>query len=324
MDIGSDSIFTACTVGNTEVKDLDAIWFYTFKSSAWQVFHLPVISLVTVLQVSFIVSLLQLVMPLATSYRKEECRGNVRLNEQEISGVGTPFLTGETLSNEDVFLETAEAAQLATVQSIAIPLAKARMQELARENDGAFDEWVKRLEALQRAAGLSTQIIFRVLLSYLGENCLQLYIQSIVFAITCCLMTLAGEDMSDGANRKLQSQQLVSIAVSMVMTCTKLVEAASFFGIAKQAGMINDIAKDSRFGYSCPLFERERMSNMRRIRLAKWCVGIGSVLMISSLILTACKLLAVYRCPSSLWNVTSAFGPTRGCVPLEQLAKALA
>lgn len=306
LDLATDTLFFASAIMSPNQENMDKVYAITFQTQQLESWRIPCPSLQLMMWGAFIVSLLQMVIPLVTIYRQGEhtlCRNGV-------DGRGMSKFTGTIMFNDTVFLAMVEPAQVGTVQTLAITAGRASLLSAP-----PAEEFQGPNKALQRVAELGDQMRGRVALSYVGENCLQLYLQTIVFMIVHFLTLVDGkeEDFATSDNQKV-----ASIVVSTIMTLTKLSEAFGFLRVAADAEKIRDTTGARASGET-----EVDDENLRRVRRSAHIVTAGCAIMVLSLVFTMCKLAAVYHCESSMWNVSSIFNGSFGCLDVAMLEKAL-
>merc|ERR1712062_896841 len=155
----------------------------------------------------------------------------------------------------------------------------------------------------------------RILLSYVGENCVQLYIQSIVLMLYAALSRMDGAQSDSRCRAYLQnlSQTLLSILVSCLMTLVKLSEAQAFFEVANDAMKKSDRKR--------PKEEQKKQddANIARILMSVRIVKSACAVMVISLVMTAAKLVGTSMCESAMWNLLEVFSGDYGCVSVADL-----
>merc|ERR1712050_326231 len=142
---------------------------------------------------------------------------------------------------------------------------------------------------------MSQQLVIRIILSYILENCLQINLQITLLAMQRCVMTVWPTQST------MQAQAWLSIGLSIVTSSLKLLEAKAFFSFA---ATITDMSES--------YMTADDKAALRRFNRNVAVVRVACVVLALSLVYGVCKILAAFLCEHSMWNIT-------GCVDMGDL-----
>lgn len=275
----TDSFFAAVASagGNCpDTKIMVDLWANAWQQSGLGVVGLPVVDFSLIVLAVWVLSFLQMVVPLTTTIRQPYAGDDYGRS---------PSLCGkEDMFNDDKFGELSEAAGLARVQSLAIT---------TRRSTGGTNGPTGKFH--MEALPLSKQMVNRFLLTYIAENALQSNLQSSLFAIN--------RYATDGQGGGWPGvQALGSIVLSLGLCAVKVVEAISFFDFAKYA--------EQKFDDDAGVDEAEAEKKTFAVKVFRRNVLVVRVLVVILLLLLAYalfKLVAAFWCPDSLVNLTGCF-----------------
>jgi len=203
---------------------------------------------------------------------------------------------GERLYDGDVVMLLAGCNGMQTLQSLSVTYKSLRVQTRVQQ-EGDIGP------ALNGALALGQQVVSVFLLSHISETCMQLNIQSTLFAIDRFLR-----------NRKQKQanvQALVSLGIGIATTALKVKEAKSFLDFASE---VLDMARssDPEHIYEGKPNSTRAVALRRRVLFLRTCCA----LMLMCLLYASCKMVAAFVCHDSVWNVT-------GCSDLRHLHSGL-
>jgi hypothetical protein len=197
-------------------------------------------------------------------------------------------LFGDKLNHEDVLRELSN--DMATIQAFSLRLLKLRVQR-------AKEEKCLRTGHLAGVLSLCRQVTARIMFEWIAENSLQMNLQITLLAFQCALSDKITMAKVSGA---------ISVALSIFMSLFHLFSSYHFFALT---ALVSELQEDSIDPHSS---ERERaelgklQGSIRRYVLFAHACRIGFVI---ALLYALCKVVAIFRCSDSLWNLT-------GCVHL--------
>jgi hypothetical protein len=294
-DVSTDSLQAATAMkatecpGNDPEKNLEKIWAITMQQSifGWLGFPAPFLKLENIVVFVWAVSLVQMVYPLLQTAGRNRCRRE-RVGD---NGEDTRLLSGEPVFNIDKFGELTEAAGMATFQSVVVTASHVHMYKTS-------GRLLEPAGLLAYAAPLLRQMVSRFVLCYFLETCLQLNLQTSLFAISFYL----------DHDPKAHIQMLGSLTLSLGLTLLKLVEAKSCYDVTR--AIDNAIASGEATGFrDSDMSEDLWNKNLGTYRRCKRIIAISCIVLVLSLAYATCKLLAVFVCKDSMLNMT-------GCVQL--------
>lgn len=287
LDIGTDTTFASGILVWCSGNDLEMIWSKVWASSVFGILYVPVLKIQSVILASWALSLLQLLVPLCTNSNKDIlcCKENY-----EDRQLDETFCGGEKMYS-DVFGDLADCAGFATSLNLIQQLSyqKELPLDLSMIEYALSDEWYF----------MARRMASRLFLSYVLENCIQLNLQTSIFAIK---LYIHGSSGKEG-----QIQAAFSIGMSLLMTLLKLTEVWTFFkhvsGIENRVNILlaselfSDEEKDTH------------VQDLGKFRRVLWMVRLASAIMVMTICYAGCKLAAAFICEDSLWNIT-------GCVDM--------
>jgi hypothetical protein len=280
IDFTTDSAFTAMTMASRSCpgQQISKIWDQTIEQSIFGKFG-SILDISWVALGVWLISFVQTIYPLILYYGRGEKPGGPSVaNEwypylswaKELRG-GHNDLNENKVEGRVPYSALSEAAGLATVQGLAVPLADTILADAFGNSEALYT--------------LDTQIVSRLVLSFIGENCVQINIQTSIFAINAHLLK---KKLTSG-----QMKALLSIFLGIATTLLKLIEVRAYFTCMKVRSITDDWAC---LGYG---------GHKRAIRIIK----LACVIMILSLLYAAMKLTGAFLCKDSMMNIT-------GCVVL--------
>jgi hypothetical protein len=243
MDPFTDSVFAGTQLRvmlQGQGMDIEKVWDATFNTAILKRLH-P--NLHTMIIATWIIALVNPLPSHWITVRKEElqwCYEGVRLgespssqlNENGRSGKGIS-LFGEELNNATISTMLAEGAGFGITAGTAMSDARAGIKTFTR----SIGDSEKDNLALKKCADLGRMMALRVCLVYLGENCLQLYVQVATFLIHCFLSrsteflteNVFAQAPSNGySHSPAGRQQLISLALSVLSVLAGLVDIKGY------------------------------------------------------------------------------------------------
>jgi uncharacterized membrane protein YozB (DUF420 family) len=292
VDLVSDGIFAGSSVkalNDENSEELKEVW-----RDMWHMIP-EWVSIEFLIWLSVCTSLVQFVVPVVATWRKEEllCHGP-RLNEYNTEG-GGKSLDGEIHKNGSIALQLGEAANMAAVGMVALNQCANRMVTRAGVPSRSKD-------AIQNALEMGKIIESRVVFSLILENCLQLWIQQGMFIAR---LRLAKENRVTFQSNLSEVQQLFSISTSAVSLMLKMVDVYAYLVAVSPVLRScnenwNDLDDESKAQFS--------KARLRRIRVIILSVIVGIVFMS-----VVADMVAAYACPCVRWNAFHVFRGDYGC-----------
>merc|ERR1719291_752647 len=292
VDLVSDGIFAGSSVkalNDENSEELKEVW-----RDMWHMMP-EWVSIEFLIWLSVCTSLVQFVVPVVATWRKEEllCHGP-RLNEYNTEG-GGKSLDGEIHKNGSIALQLGEAANMAAVGMVALNQCANRMVTRAGVPSRSKD-------AIQNALEMGKIIESRVVFSLILENCLQLWIQQGMFIAR---LRLAKENRVTFQSNLSEVQQLFSISTSAVSLMLKMVDVYAYLVAVSPVLRScnenwNDLDDESKAQFS--------KARQRRIRVIILSVFVGIVF-----VSVVADMVAAYACPCVRWNAFHVFRGDYGC-----------
>jgi len=318
LDQITDSIFCGTTIstmnsGDEKANEMEQVWAWTFKQSVI-LDKLPDVSVCQTIWLIWCIALVQHLAALTITMRKEElkCDGTKR-NRLGKSGKGHALLDDTNIHNGIVGFSLAEGANLGSAMGMVITDAQAGIQHYTPFM--LHSQGLGGSHSLQKALALGEQMTHRIFLLYLGENCLQLYMQNAVLMIRLFLeKAVAQEDHIEWTEARVL--QLFSLGLSFWATFVGVLDVRHYVVAVKE---VVDKAND----------HYERLSDidkqvLGKVKRSKVIVLIGTALLCYCLLLSLAKLIAgFYICEGVMWNLTGILSPSHGCVDMHELAEAI-
>jgi len=197
-DIGSDSMFAGTTMRSLACPDsrLQEAWEHEWEHSLSAKAHIPAPDLWYLVAGMWAFSLLQILWPV--------CRTATWADTGYENAVLSCFADkGGSLETGDILFAVADANGMATLGSLLIPCGA---QSIKKNLEGRV--FYVEDEAANVAVKLRTDVLERIFLSWLGENCLQLNLQGSLYMLNRHL----------GASATAQIQALASLMIGIAMS----------------------------------------------------------------------------------------------------------
>jgi hypothetical protein len=287
-DNSTDSMFTGITVVSSSCAgdDMRILWELEWSKSLPGQIGIPAPAIQNLALGFWLFSLLQMIMPVIRTLGVSDTDGSNEFKTWLHCFCGVDGYVGKC----EAFFARAEAAGMSTIGVISIKASEDDIRYYASK--ASVDDYKL---ALINAARFQGELVDRMLYSYIGENCVQLNIQSTLYVLQVAAARARGT-----IDIKVQIQALASLTVGMLMTLLKLAE-------------VKDVLTAARAAYNVPepwlLDVRDRLAQ-RRIRRQWWLIILGCIALVGSLAYSVAKISMAHVCITGLWNIT-------GCVDWE-------
>mmetsp|Transcript_60843 Transcript_60843/g.172940 ORF Transcript_60843/g.172940 Transcript_60843/m.172940 type:complete len:467 (+) Transcript_60843:75-1475(+) len=239
VDQAMDSASSATTLRLFHCQShLSLFWTETWQQSLLR--FLPVPSLDTLVEVSWLLTLPQIIVPVLLTWGAAACFCQLKY------AVGDPGADknwfGGNVWHVDVFEGLAEASGMVTFQQLAFVRATSRIDKHIKDNheNTAF-------KVVENALALSRNFTLRFLLVYVLENSLQANLQSTIWALNSVEIDI---------HTQMQMQNLLSITVTIVTSLAKLCEYLAFERLMDR---VRNAAKDDTKPKTRDMLKRVRM-----------------------------------------------------------------
>jgi len=167
--------------------------------------------------------------------------------------------------------------------------------------------------ALRNASVMGHIMKNRVVFTYFMEQVVQLYLQTILFAMRRYFAKL-------GTPFDCEFMLVLTLILSEFMVVIRFVEIRSFFALVKEleAKLVDAKGPGGQWYGISDAESQTRERLYREFRRNYWCVILVSVLVTFVGFLSACKIIASYLCEKSIWNLWDMVLhlETGGCVDL--------
>eukprot|EP00929_Paragymnodinium_shiwhaense_P027758 TRINITY_DN16217_c0_g1_i1.p2 TRINITY_DN16217_c0_g1~~TRINITY_DN16217_c0_g1_i1.p2 ORF type:complete len:321 (-),score=24.57 TRINITY_DN16217_c0_g1_i1:158-1120(-) len=284
LDIGTDSMFAAATgsafsCGNGDT--LKELWRSTWAQSLFGRVQIPAPDIDLVVLSLWLLSFLQFFWPVVTSLDR-------RYGGRAHGFCYVSSLSGKEVYYSDVVWDLGDASGMATIAKFQAEKEKKTFHD-GRDVEARRDagDWVF-------IDGLVDVMPKRVFLTWIGENALQINLQTTMFALTKAAAASEGATVA-------KSTQLQAISISIFATLVKLFEAREWLLLVSP--FIDEPGNPNRMDRMLDEF-------VVRARRARWFVRFGCMALIGTLAYAMAKLVGASVCPDALLNIT-------GCVVLE-------
>jgi len=286
-DICTDCLFTSSSLKNLQCDPaIKSILHDTWHSSFLGWIPTPSSS-VTIFGV-WLLSLIQMCLPLLRTLGRTNTLSEIQHRCRLQSRIFTyPFFGNKQLSNSTVAFSLGDAAGMASLQALSIPFV---LGIFARGFTSAFD--------LQLVDELGSQLIERLFLSCIIENCVQINVQATMYAANNAAYRLRGFE------HEIQMRTLVSISLGMMMSLLKLFDVRGFQNVVRVIEGMAPLEEES---------DEFREQYLASARSKSRLLVLGGVLVIFSLLYAAATIVMAHVCNDSMWSLT-------GCVSLSRLS----
>jgi len=279
LDICTDSRFVA-TANHILGKEplYDELW-----NTAWQqsvLGHAPTPNLRLCILMSWVLSIVQLILPLLRTLRRCDLSSTSMLKVE--TWASPAIFGGDVLTNASVLFGLGEACGFMSVQHSTIPWALQFSQ--TRSTTGAPNGVITSLSG-------SVDVIWdRVFYSLLLENAVQLNLQSTFYALQMAAQKITKED-------QMHVEVLQSLSVTILGLLLKVAEAYEFCKLLRASDEI--AARVDISAYAKTL----NAKTQRKGRI----VCVGYFLLLTSVAYAVVTCLMAHWCEQSTWTI-------RGCM----------
>jgi len=234
---------------------------------------------------AWFLSMVQMCFPLIRTIRRSDISEHRFRSQPRICSPS--LLDGSAMSTVDMVFTLGDAAGMASLQALTIPYNSGLMNRPYVASDSVFQCILIN--------SLADQMIQRIFMSCIMENCLQINLQSTLYAADIAACRLRG------VKDHVQVRTLVSISLSIGMSLLKLLDVRDFQKMVKEITAGMEIA-GVEGNAACLRFQE---STRPKLRLLFW----GCALIVLSLLFAAVTTVMAHVCKDSMWN-------TNGCVSL--------
>jgi hypothetical protein len=341
VDQVTDGFFTANALDLISCKreEVREIWDLTMQQSVFRFLPLWRTSahLELILIAAWVISLLQMVWPIAATLSCRCLQGSIVYEVGDNGVIGVAGLEanpciGKT-DHDEVFENLSEASGMASFMNTHTDIIESKITDP--------NYAMAYLEVVVFATNAASVLAVRIVLSALLENCLQLNVQTSIFAISRHISITNGRhiNITNGltaitTNSTASVQLVVSIVIAFAMTFHKLEEVWRLFQISKivfaqrhraqgsdeysgggEDSQLPDGRRNSRTsrlafgGARESQIQLQTELQLEKFRMLLRVVGVSCVLIIITLLYCMGKFVGAFLCKDSLWNIT-------GCVSL--------